>query len=96
MRELLGLALYFVLPIVAGNAVLLLTRQWRATRIDSMSKGHHSGTQTGGTDRGKIRPDVGTDNRAEGAKAARIARESFAIEVPNRPNETNRETGRGR
>jgi len=39
--------------------------------------GHSSGKAEGGSSGGRIRADRGVDNKAEGARADRIARDSF-------------------
>jgi hypothetical protein len=48
------------------------------------STSHHSNTRIGGSDRGKVLSD------AEADRAERIARDSFAVDVPNRPSSNKR------
>lgn len=50
---------------------------------------HDSGRAEGGRYRGKP-AETQKSNRDEGAKAAKIASGSFAVDAPNRPSDTGR------
>lgn len=85
MYELLGVALYFVVPIVLGNLLLW----WRTTIMRRMA-GKHSHKETGHI---PGEPMGGSNSGSSGGKATLTKQEGFTAGRPV-TNPDNKQTGR--